>query len=174
MVRAVSAPKDKKPALVEDPDEIYSAMLGPTLKQLQDKAGQGTLSGGDIAGYLALVKAFSETNDKVPVEYLGSRPLAIAAEVLPLIADKLVGLKAWSQLENEGRKRAAQARNEMLQDMANARHDPAVDASTIATNFLEDTTLHDLLQLWDPELKDYRLMAHRTLRDIIGKRGKRK
>jgi hypothetical protein len=181
----VSAPEDPPPpapavvefALHEDQDEIYPTMLGPTLAQLQELAAKGKLTGDDIAGYLALVQAFSETRNIVPVEYLGTRPQQIAGEALSLIAEKLVGLKRWSQMENAKRQAAAEERNKKLCDIANERYpDPKIEPTTIARDFLEDPTrhpdLHDLLQVWDPEQRTWKLMGERTLRGILAERDK--
>jgi len=181
----VSAPEDPPSPLViaasfvDDQDEIYPTMLGPTLAQLQEKAARSALTGGDIAGYLALVKAFSETCNAVPVEYLGTRPQQIAAEVLPLIAEKLVGLAAWSKLVNDSRKKAAQERNEKLQDMANRHYPAEAKPAEIAPALLKDSeedsekgrALHDLLQL---DTRRFKLMEEDTLRKIIAKRGERR
>ena len=154
------------------------AVLGPTLKQLQDKAAEDTLSGGDIAGYLALVQAFSETCNAVPVEYLGTRPLEIAGEALPFIARKLVSLKVWSQKVNHSRNAVKEERDKKLQAMANARFpDPKITAKKIAEELLkfskedleEGRALHDLLQVWDKKRKTWKLMTEGLLRKIIGK-----
>jgi len=184
----MSAPEDPppaqvlEPALVDDRDQtsldhedIYRPMLGPTLAQLQEKADKGKLNGDDIAGYLALVQAFSETCGVVPDEYRGTRPQQIAGEVLPLIAAKLVDLRVWSQMENNARMDAARKRNKKLCDIANERFpDPKIDAITVAGDLLKDPdrTLYELLQVWKPEQNAWGLMEERTLRGILAERHK--
>ena len=111
------------PSFVDDQDEIYPTMLGPTLKQLQEKAAEGTLDLGDIAGYLAVEKALAEMREETW--------LSIPFEAVPLIAEKLVEPAVWGKLEAEKAAEAKRPRDEKLQDLANARYPPEAKATDI-------------------------------------------
>jgi hypothetical protein len=176
----VSAPTvvELKPALFDDRDHIYQPMLGPTLAQLQQKAAEGALAPGDIAGYLAVEKALAEMREETR--------LSLPFEAVTLIAEKLVERAVWAKLQTEKQAEAVRPRDEKLQDRANERYPPEADATGIAKDFLaeadSDPALRSLLVLKNADgddklMKDGetpRLMTDRTLRGIIAKRHERR
>jgi hypothetical protein len=182
--------QESKPELVADPDEIPAITLGPTLAQLQEKAKDGTLTGADLSGYLALVQAFSEIYGKVPVEYLGTHPQQIAGEVLSLIAEKIVGLRTHGKLANKKREEVTEDRDRKICKHVNNFYPPGAKAAVIAEDLLatfgridetdeeavgnlsrDHRALYDLLRtIWKPKQGAWGLMSERTLRDILGKR----
>jgi hypothetical protein len=165
----------------EDQDEIGPTMLGPTLAKLQELAADGKLTGGDIAGYLAVEQALAELREETW--------LTIPFEAATLIAEKLVGPARWGKEQAAKQAEAARPRDEKLQDLANERYsDPAIKPGTIAEDFLAkaeagtDPVLRSLLVLKNADGDDNlmedgetpRLIKPDTLRKIIAKRGERR
>jgi hypothetical protein len=163
-----------RPPLHVDQDEIYSVTLGPTLAQILEKHAQGTLIGGDVAGYLAVEKALAEMRQETW--------LSIPFEAVTLIAESLVGPAVWGKLEAAKQAEAVRPRDEKLQDRANERYSPEVEATEIAQIFLADPALRSLLVLKNADGDDKlmedgktpRLMKVDTLRKIIAKRHERR
>jgi hypothetical protein len=163
-----------RPLLHVDQDEIYSVTLGPTLAQILEKHAQGTLAGGDAAGYLAVEKGLAEMREETW--------LSIPFEAVTLIAESLVGPAVWGKLEAAKQAEAVRPRDEKLQDRANERYSPEVEATKIAEIFLADPALRSLLVLKNADgddklMKDGktpRLMKVDTLRKIIAKRHERR
>ena len=163
-----------RPLLHVDQDEIYSVTLGPTLAQILEKHAQGTLIGGDVAGYLAVEKGLAEMREETW--------LSIPFEAVTLIAESLVGPAVWGKLEAAKQAEAVRPRDEKLQDRANERYSPEVEATKIAEIFLADPALRSLLVLKNADgddklMKDGktpRLMKVDTLRKIIAKRHERR
>jgi hypothetical protein len=163
-----------RPPLHVDQDEIYSVTLGPTLAQILEKHAQGTLIGGDVAGYLAVEKGLAEMREETW--------LSIPFETVTLIAESLVGPAVWGKLEAAKQAEAVRPRDEKLQDRANERYSPEVEATEIAEIFLADPALRSLLVLKNADgddklMKDGktpRLMKVDTLRKIIAKRHERR
>ena len=163
-----------RPLLLVDPDEIYSVTLGPTLAQILEKHAQGTLAGGDVAGYLAGEKGLAEMREETW--------LSIPFEAVTLIAESLVGPAVWGKLEAAKQAEAVRPRDEKLQDRANERYSPEVEATEIAEIFLADPARRSLLVLKNADgddklMKDGktpRLMKVDTLRKIIAKRHERR
>lgn len=163
-----------RPPLHVDQDEIYSVTLGPTRAQILEKHAQGTLIGGDVAGYLAVEKGLAEMREETW--------LSIPFEAVTLIAESLVGPAVWGKLEAAKQAEAVRPRDEKLQDRANERYSPEVVATEIAVRFLADPALRSLLVLKNADgddklMKDGktpRLMKVDTLRKIIAKRHERR
>ena len=163
-----------RPPLHVDQDEIYSVTLGPTLAQILEKHAQGTLIAGDVAGYLAVEKGLAEMREETW--------LSIPFEAVTLIAESLVGPAVWGKLEAAKQAEAVRPRDEKLQDRANERYSPEVEATEIAVRFLADPALRSLLVLKNADgddklMKDGktpRLMKVDTLRKIIAKRHERR
>jgi hypothetical protein len=163
-----------RPLLHVDQDEICSVTLGPTLAQILEKHAQGTLAGGDVAGYLAVEKGLAEMREETW--------LSIPFEAVTLIAESLVGPAVWGKLEAAKQAEAVRPRDEKLQDRANERYSPDVEATKIAEIFLADPALRSLLVLKNADgddklMKDGktpRLMKVDTLRKIIAKRHERR
>ena len=163
-----------RPPLHVDQDEIYSVTLGPTRAQILEKHAQGTLIGGDVAGYLAVEKGLAEMREETW--------LSIPFEAVTLIAESLVGPAVWGKLEAAKQAEAVRPRDEKLQDRANERYSPEVQATEIAVRFLADPALRSLLVLKNADgddklMKDGktpRLMKVDTLRKIIAKRHERR
>jgi hypothetical protein len=167
-----------RPPLHVDQDEIYSVTLGPTLAQILEKHAQGTLIGGDVAGYLAGYLAV----EKGLAEMREETWLSIPFEAVTLIAESLVGPAVWGKLEAAKQAEAVRPRDEKLQDRANERYSPEVEATEIAEIFLADPALRSLLVLKNADGDDKlmedektpRLMKVDTLRKIIAKRHERR
>ena len=155
-----------RPPLHVDQDEFYSVTLGPTLAQILEKHAQGLLMPGDIAGYLAVEKALAEMR--------GEATITIPFEAVTLIAEKLVGPVVWGKQEAAKQAEAVRPRDEKLQDRANEHYPPEVNATAIARAFLTDPVLNDVLQVLDPDKKDFKPMEEDTLRKIIAKRHERR